>query len=140
MKVNEMATETPRELLSNLLKRRDELRLESEALDNLIVTYQRLMMLGKEHDATQLKLSLGSTSRRVKSAYVAETLAEARRMIISEGRPMNRSELIRRLEVAGYVIEGRDKSKVLGTNIWRSKQFEHVEGRGYWPTDVPLPK
>jgi reverse gyrase len=135
-----MSTETPRDLIANLLKRRDELRLESEALDNLISTYQRLMMLGKEQDLTQLNLSLGATSRRAKSAYVSEMLAEARRMIISEGRPMTRSELIRRLEAEGYVVEGRDKSKVLGTNIWRSKQFEHIEGRGYWPKDVPLPR
>lgn len=135
-----MATETPRELLANLLKRRDELRLESEALDNLIRTYQNLMMLGKQPDNTQLDLSLGSTSRRAKSAQVAETLAEARRIIIAEGRPINRSELIRRLEAEGYVIDGRDKSKVLGTNIWRSKRFVHVDGKGYWPNDVPMPR
>ena len=135
-----MATETPRELLANLLKRRDELRLESEALDNLIRTYQNLMMLGKQHDANQLDLSLGATSRRARSAQVAETLAVARRIIIAEGRPINRSELTRRLEAEGYVIDGRDKSKVLGTNIWRSQRFLHIEGKGYWPNDVPMPR
>ncbi len=135
-----MATETPRELLSNLLKRRDELRMESEALDSLIATYQKLMMLGKERESLQLDLSLGSSSRRAKSAYVAETLAEARRIIIAEGRPMSRSELVRRLEAEGYVIDGRDKSKVLGTNIWRSQRFLHVDGLGYWPKDVPMPR
>jgi hypothetical protein len=135
-----MATETPRELLANLLKRRDELRLESDALDSLIATYQKLMMLGKERDSSQLDLSLGSSSRRAKSAYVGEMLAEARRMIIAEGRPMNRSELVRRLEATGYITEGRDKSKVLGTNIWRSKKFLHVDGLGYWPKDVPMPR
>lgn len=135
-----MATETPRELLANLLKRRDELRLESEALDNLIRTYQNLMMLGKQQDASQLDLSLGSTSRRAKSAQIAEMLAEARRIIIAEGRPINRSELTRRLEAEGYIIDGRDKSKVLGTNIWRSKRFVHFEGKGYWPNDVPMPR
>jgi len=52
---------------------------------------------------------------------------------------MTRSELLRRLEHAGFVIEGRDKSKVLGTNIWRSKKFDTVEGQGYWPNDIARP-
>jgi hypothetical protein len=139
-KAMQMSSEAPRDLIAKLLKRRDELRMESEALDNLISTYQKLLMLGKERDAQQLDLSLGPNSRRARSAYVAETLAEARRIIIAEGRPMNRSELIRRLEAAGYIIEGTDKSKVLGTNIWRSEQFLHVDGKGYWPRDVPMPR
>lgn len=129
-----------RELLANLLKRRDELRLESEALDKLIDTYQRLALLEKQKDADQLDLWKGGQSRRARSAYVAELLAEARRMILGEGRPLTRSELLRRLESEGYVIEGADKSKVLGTNIWRSGQFEHIAGKGYWPKDTPLPK
>ena len=47
---------------------------------------------------------------------------------------MTRSELVRRLEEEGYVIEGRDKAKVLGTNIWRSKKFEAVKGKATGPT------
>ena len=61
-------------------------------------------------------------------------------MIIDAGKPLKRSELLKRLEASGYVIDGRDKSKVLGTNIWRSDRFVHVEGHGYWPKDIPLPR
>lgn len=132
--------EAPRELLSKLLKRRDELRLESEALDNLIKTYQSLSMLSKGDDSTQLNLWRGSNSRIARSAYVAEMMAEIRRIVIGEGRPLTRSELVRRLEREGYVVEGGDKAKVLGTNIWRSGQFEHIDGQGYWPKDVPRPR
>jgi reverse gyrase len=135
-----MANETPRDLVSKLLKRREELRLESEALDNLIRTYQQLMMLEKVEDPEQLKLWRGERPRHAKSAYVAEVMSEVRRITIGEARPMTRSELVRRLELEGYVLDGRDKSKVLGTNIWRSEQFNHIEGQGYWPKDVPLPR
>lgn len=135
-----MATNTPRELLANLLKRREELRLESEALDKLIDTYRTLAVLRHEPPAEQLALWAGARSRRARSDYVAEMLNEARRLIIGEGRPLTRSELVRRLEAEGYVIDGTDKSKVLGTNIWRSKKFDHVEGQGYWPKDVPMPR
>jgi reverse gyrase len=135
-----MSNQTTREIIANLLKRRDELRMESEALDNMIQTYQKLMMLEKAPDANQLHLWSRENSRNAKSAYVSEMMAEIRRIIVGETRPMTRSELVRRLEAEGYVIDGRDKAKVLGTNIWRSQQFMHVEGQGYWPGDIPLPR
>jgi pyridoxine/pyridoxamine 5'-phosphate oxidase len=135
-----MATETPRELLANLLKRREELRMESEALDRLIDTYRALAVLKHEPPAEQLALWSGARSRKARSDYVAEMLAEARRLIVAEGRPLTRSELLRRLEAEGFVIDGTDKRKVLGTNIWRSKKFNHIEGKGYWPKDVPIPR
>ncbi|HWK34864.1 hypothetical protein [Sphingomonas sp.] len=135
-----MADESLRELLAKLLKRRDELRLESEALDKLIDTYRRLSLLEKEQDLPQLDLWKGSRSRRARSAYVAEMMAATRRLILAEGRPLTRSELLQRLESEGYVIDGSDKSKVLGTNIWRSEQFQHIGKRGYWPRDTPMPR
>lgn len=135
-----MADESLRELLSKLLKRREELRLESEALDRLVETYRQLALLEKEQDLPQLDLWKGSNSRRARSAYVAEMMAAARRFILAEGRPLTRSELLQRLESEGYVIQGADKSKVLGTNLWRSEQFQHVGKRGYWPRDTPMPR
>lgn len=135
-----MPTDSTRELLSKLLKRREELRVESEALENLIQTYTSLSHLkASQAEAPQLDLWKARHSSKARSAYVAEMLAEARRIIISEGRPMTRSEIVRRLEEAGFIIEGRDKPKVLGTNIWRSKKFEAVEGKGYWPIDIARP-
>ena len=135
-----MPTDSTRELLSKLLKRREELRLESEALENLIQTYTSLSHLKiAQNETPQLDLWKARHSGKARSAYVADMLAEARRIIISEGRPITRSELVRRLEEEGYVIEGRDKAKVLGTNIWRSKKFEAVEGKGYWPNDIARP-
>jgi hypothetical protein len=135
-----MATDTPKELLAKLLKRREELRLESEALEQLIKTYQKLLMLPQDPPENQLDLWKTQHSKKAKSAYVAEMLADARRMIIDAGQPLTRSDLLRRLEGSGYVIDGRDRSKVLGTNIWRSGRFIHVEGVGYWPKDIPLPR
>lgn len=135
-----MADDSLRELLAKLLKRRDELRMESEALDKLIETYRQLALLEKEQELPQLDLWKGNRSRRARSAYVAEMMAAARRYIIAEGRPLTRSELLQRLEADGYVIEGGDKSKVLGTNLWRSEQFQHVGKKGYWPRDTPMPR
>lgn len=135
-----MAEDSTRELLAKLLKRREELRIESEALENLISAYTSLSRLkGADVEAPQLDLWKIRNSRKAKSAYVGELLAEVRRLIISEGRPLNRGDLVRRLEAAGYLIDGSDKAKVLGTNIWRSEKFDHIEGQGYWPRDIERP-
>src|SRR4051794_526655 len=104
-----MADDTVRELLAKALKRREELRLESEALENLINAYSGLMHMQLEPEAPQLNLLEAQRSRSARSAYVAGLMAEVRRMIVGEGRPLTRSELLRRLEAQGYVIEGGDK-------------------------------
>jgi len=135
-----VASDSTRELLVKLLKRRDELRIESEALDKLIEAYTSLSHLTKaDVETSQLDLWKARHSRKAKTAYVGELLAEVRRLIISEGRPMNRGELVRRLESVGYLIDGSDKAKVLGTNIWRSGKFAHINGHGYWPRDIERP-
>lgn len=134
-----MVSDSTRELLSNLLKRRDELRVESEALEKLIDTYRQLALLEREEPVDQLDLWKGGRSSRARSAYVAEMMASARRLILAAGRPLTRSELLRRLESEGYVIDGKDKPKVLGTNLWRSGQFRHVGRQGYWPAGIPIP-
>lgn len=135
-----MTTHSTRDLLVKLLKRREELRIESEALENLISAYTSLSRLkSADVEAPQLDLWKIRNSRKAKSAYVGELLAEVRRLIIAEGRPLNRGDLVRRLEAAGYLIDGSDKAKVLGTNIWRSEKFDHIEGQGYWPRDIERP-
>jgi hypothetical protein len=134
-----MANETVRELLAKALKRREELRLESVALESLINAYSGLMHLQTDQTTSQMSLWSAQRSRRARTAYVAELMSVIRRIIVAEGKPLTRSELLRRLEAQGQVIEGGDKAKVLGTNIWRSGLFQHIEGRGYWPNDLELP-
>ena len=136
-----MAGEAARSLLANARKRRDELRREAEALDQFIAAYEQLLSETSTMDVSsevQLDLYRGST-RRAAQARVAAMLDAARRIILAEGRPMRRSELVQRLEQQGYEIVGGDKTKVFGTNLWRSRKFRPVEGQGYWPVDAQLP-
>ena len=135
-----MASETVKDLLAKALKRQKELRLESEALQKLIDTYRKIQDLRDEDpDADQLHLWHGRSRKAVHSEQVGEMLDAARRIILHEGRPMKRGELVKLLEARGYKIIGGDKSKVFGTNVWRSGRFVHVQGLGYWPKDVDLP-
>lgn len=134
-----MAGETAKELLSIALKRKDELELESKALDSLIETYKKLAEFEDKRSPEQMNLWSAHHSKRTRSSYLADLLAEVRRLIIAAGHPLNRGELVKKLEAGGQTIDGKNKAKVLGTNIWRSGQFVHVDGYGYWPSDTPIP-
>jgi len=137
-----MANNSARDILDKALKRREELRLESEALDAIIRVYNSLLNPQKnslETKEEQPDLYRGGSQRAIQRARVAEMVESARRIIIAQRRPMKRGELVKRLEAQGHEIVGGDKNKVFGTNLWRSKKFRMIEGKGYWPVDVELP-
>jgi hypothetical protein len=130
------------ELLQKAIERRDKLRAELEAVDRFIASYAVLQdaMRGDEplfklHDDVPPPKSKAQHAATVKAA-----LDDAIRMIRDEGKPLTRGELVRRLEAAGHQLEGADKNKVLGTNMWRSGRFINIKGVGYWPKGTPVPQ
>ena len=137
-----MAGPTARDFLDLALKRKAELSAESEALDQIIETYKRLLrpqVADVNVSSDQPDLYRGATPRAIQAARVAEMIDAARRLIIAEKRPMKRGELVKRLAAQGYEVVGKDRNKVFGTNLWRSGRFVAVEGQGYWPSDLELP-
>jgi hypothetical protein len=134
-----MPSQTAREILASALKRKEELKKESDALDKLIAAYREILDLPDQSEEPTLDFRPRPGSRKAQSDYVARLLRECRQLILDAGRPLKRSELVRLLERKGYPVDGSDKSKVLGTNIWRSGLFRHIDGYGYWPKDAPMP-
>jgi hypothetical protein len=134
-----LGNETARQLLANAMKRKEEIKAESDALDKLISAYREILDMENEGPQPTFDLRPSPGSRKSQSDYVARLMRECRQLILDAGRPLKRSDLVRQLERKGFPIDGRDKSKVLGTNIWRSGLFRHIDGEGYWPKDAPLP-
>ena len=134
-----MGNETARQILANALKRKEEIKIESEALDKLITSYREILNVPEAGDEPTFDLRSAPGSRKAQSDYVARLVRECRQLILNAGHPLNRTELVRLLERKGFPVDGRDKSKVLGTNLWRSGLFKHIEGAGYWPEDAPQP-
>lgn len=137
-----MADGSIQEILDKLLERRDKIVHELSALENLIVIYRGLSThpAPESPDQGELRLGIQASPRAVQAAAIARSVEAIRRIIIAENRPMKRGELVKRLEADGFALPGADKNKVLGTNIWRSGRFRLIEGRGYWPKDVSLPR
>ena len=135
--------QTANEILVALRKRREVLRRELSALDSLLPVYEALSAAEipeSDQESGQLELYRGRSSRAAQTAAIAETVEAVRKIIVKSGKPMRRGELVRELEKMGFDLPGADKNKVLGTNLWRSGKFRAVEGLGYWPKDIPLPR
>ncbi|MES2986529.1 MAG: hypothetical protein V4808_01360 [Pseudomonadota bacterium] len=136
-----MPASAANELLDKALKRHKELVDELEALTRFIEDYSQIVRSRESVSNFEQPELFQPQSKRVAHAdRVAEMMDAARRIILSEQRPMKRGELRKRVESLGFEIVGRDKNKVFGTNLWRSGKFLTVEGQGYWPTDVELPR
>jgi hypothetical protein len=67
------------------------------------------------------------------TATPAEIVEGAKALMAEHRRPLSRSKLVKLLTAKGLKLPGQDKSKNIGTVIWRSKQFDNIAGMGYWP-------
>lgn len=131
------------DLLRQAYERRERLRRQLAAVDAFIADYEEVVpasapatLPNYEFDLTP---PLPSRGRKVRTPNLA-ALFEAAEMTIREaGKPLSRTELLRKLEQQGFSFPGTDKVKVFGTNIWRSKRFVSLKGFGYWPKATPLP-
>lgn len=115
-----------------------EIKAELADLERFVAVYDRL------NENAEKKESGGAgenaESRREKPhAKPAQVVRVAIQTLQRNGRPMTRTELVKSLEDQGLSIGGKDKSKNMGTMLWRSKKFENIEGRGYWPIGFDAP-
>ena len=54
-------------------------------------------------------------------------------MIRELGKPVQRGEMVERIEAKGVKIWSDDKPRYIGTVLWRDKdRFVNIEGEGYW--------
>lgn len=139
-----MAASTAQEILAKALKRRKELVAELEAIGSIIETCEKLLNAAgakdfdREEEPTLFK---APSARAMHAEQIAKMIDAARRIVLSEKRPMQRGELRERVEAeVKFKVVGKDKNKVFGTNLWRSHKFRMIEGRGYWPIDEELPE
>jgi len=135
-----LASSSSDELFDKALKRHKELLQELEALTRFIEDYAQIVRSRESPRFDEPQLFLPPSKRAAHGERIAEMMDAARKIILSEQRPMKRGELRKRVEGLGFNIVGSDKNKVFGTNIWRSGKFRMIEGRGYWPVDIELPR
>jgi hypothetical protein len=79
------------------------------------------------------------TKRRERKGSIASLVREGARAILREaGRPLNRAQLLERLEARGVRLNASQPAKQVGKIIWQSEEFQHLAD-GYWFRDEPPP-
>jgi hypothetical protein len=132
------------ENIAKLLKEKQELAARIRQIDEFVRLYGVLFPGGS------LKISPSSTGAtpavapktsvipRQKRAKTGEIAAAAETAIQAAGRPLNRAEIVERLEAAGIELNSNDKPRYIGTILWRNQpRFIYLEGRGYAVQGVP---
>lgn len=143
------------EIIRRLLKRREAALRELQRVDELIKLYQEVKRGedDNEHAPTVSNLLFGhpvdenvrphqlrrtprfSPGQKVRPREVGPI---ARRLMLDNGRPMTRTELLEALKESGVQLAGSDEARYLGTIMWRLRdEFINIEGHGYWPRDIP---
>lgn len=123
---------------SELLAQLKELQDELGAVEDFIALHDRLF--GTRTSGAEAEAGEGKRRPQERNLIPPARLAAlAREVILERGRPMIRSEIVEALEARGIPLAGKNRAKNLGTILWRfGDRFHHIEGRGYWPSDVPL--
>lgn len=131
------------DLLRQAYERRERLRRELATVDSFIAGYEQLANPPSESIRSNYEFKLeapeASQGRRVRTPDLTALFDATERTILEAGRPLSRSELLRKLEQQGFTFPGADRVKVFGTNLWRSRRFTSLKGLGYWPEAHPLP-
>lgn len=130
------------DLLRQAYERRERLRRQLAAVDAFIANYEEATPAPVQSTPSNYELNLNaaaSRGRRVRTPDLGALIGAAEATILEAGKPLSRSELLRRLEKQGFSFPGTDKVKVFGTNLWRSRRFVSLKGLGYWPEAHPLP-
>lgn len=128
-------------------KKAAELEREAKELRQFIATYEALSGEKSGENAASIADTqpdhadnsgpqVADSPPRKRGDKPSRIVSAAISAVTERGEPMTRSQLVKALENEGLVIGGTDKNKNMGTILWRSKKFENVEGKGYWPIEL----
>jgi hypothetical protein len=154
-------------VLEAALRKQDELREQLRKIEDFLTTYRRIaielrldsvnetetsepstgatMPVGGAEEAREEGQTDAAPPKRVRvrdNPKPSVVVAAALEVIREAGRPLTRREIHAALrDRKGLVVRGVDPYKALGTMLWRSGegQLLQIEGRGYWPANVPAP-
>lgn len=90
------------------------------------------------HDLSGTEPGRSDSSTRMRGDSPAKIVAATREILQTSGRPMKRGELLESLDALGIRVGGSDRSKVLGTILWRANdEIVNLRSFGFWMKDVP---
>lgn len=133
---------------ANALKRKQKLEIELKEIEDFLRLYDRFAGTKEEQGGTKETPEQASesvtepaTREKIRSAPRSVIKRNARKILIENQVPMTRGALLEALTQRGIAIGGADRSKLLGTVMWRMRdEFINIPGYGYWPKNMTCPK
>lgn len=133
---------------ANALKRKQELLAELKEVEDFLRVYDKFAGTKEERGGTEETpeqhretAKEPATRGKIRSAPRSVIKRHARKILIENQVPMTRGALLEALTQRGIAIGGTDRSKLLGTVMWRMRdEFINIPGYGYWPKNMTCPK
>lgn len=72
-------------------------------------------------------------------SQTSEVVSRSKKILLAAGRPLQRTELLSKLEASGLLIEAKDPARFVGRTLWESEDFLHIPKRGYWLQGEEVP-
>lgn len=77
-------------------------------------------------------------TRHRRGSRTFEIVERSRAALNASGRPLERSELLEKIQESGFQVEGKDPAKIVGRTLWESEDFIHIPKEGYWLKDASV--
>ena len=130
--------------IKKIMQKRELLRQEIEKIDSFLNLYRELTGTDAVRNEPKAvsgdveKLRSRGRKRMPGTVGPSDLGPMMRRILLEHGKPMTRTQLLDALVARDVKLAGGDKSKYLGTIIWRMREaFINLDGHGYWPKDKP---
>ncbi|WP_027684262.1 hypothetical protein [Rhizobium leguminosarum] len=136
----------------NLVAEVSELRRAKRALDAKLEKAEAARELVRQliatetgEDTNEHAKTAGQPVRKTKrkgfhtGSRTAEVVERSKSILLSAGKPLQRAELLERIEASGFLLDVSDPPRFVGRTLWDNADFIHVEKRGYWLSGEEIP-
>jgi len=125
------------QLIAEIARCEQDIRRGSEDLARL---KEALRSLRRQKPSTDEPSGMdeANQSHRARGNAASTIRSFVRKELRSAGRPLNRVEILERMEGAGIKIESKVPVKRIGKVLWNCREFQHV-GDGYWFAGETIP-
>ena len=115
--------------ISNAKRRKKEILKELDEINQFLELAEKFSGEG----ASTSTNPTGGGSPKAGGAKTGEIVAASRKVIQVHDKPMNRSEILSKLEEDGIIVSGKDRANTLGTTLSRATdKIVYLKGFGYW--------
>ncbi|MGR9470608.1 hypothetical protein [Rhizobium leguminosarum] len=131
--------------VSQLRRAKQAIETQLEKAEAAKEALKQLLATGLKNEADREAEKTGHRPRPGKrrgfhiGSQTAEVVSRSKEILLAAGHPLQRAELLERIEASGFLVETTNPAKFIGRTLWESADFVHIPKRGYWLKGEDLP-